>query len=98
MKINSDQEDSVDFIRKSSISPINKETLFTSNNFESSELDVDPSISQKKSHEIQQMILARKLSKEQRGAVNESEGRQSILPMHRKLTKWQRIDNWFWMN
>jgi hypothetical protein len=51
MKINSDTEDSI-VVRKSSISPINKETLFASNNFESSELDVDPSVSQKKSHEI----------------------------------------------
>lgn len=66
----------------------------------SDNLDVSPdeSISQKKSHEIQDMIIARKLAKERAGIVDEREARQSILPMHRKLTRWQRIDNWMWMN
>ena len=98
MKIDSSKDESVEYVRKNSTSPINKDTLFATNNFGSSEPEVDPSMSQKKSHEIQSMILARKLSKEQRGGVEESEGRQSILPMHSKLTKWQRLDNWFWMN
>lgn len=64
MKINEgDVSDS--FASKRSTSPINKETLFASNNYQN-DLDVSPdqSISHKKNHEIQSMILARKLAKE----------------------------------
>ena len=44
--------------------------------------------------EIEKLIESRKLMKQ---SAVESEPRQSILPMHRKLTLWQRFDNWLWI-
>lgn len=73
-----DQQEIVDTVRvdasvsmhskRGSVSPINKQTLFVSNNFEDNDIQVDPSITQKQNHRIsemqKEMIISRKLSQE----------------------------------
>jgi hypothetical protein len=61
-----------------------------SNKVEKSQLFLDEPSDRRK--EIEKLIVARKMSRE------DAEPRQSILPMHRKLTVWQRFDNWLWIN